>query len=122
MAINWPPDRRAADANGAAHRFSQMSTPAVVPGSMAAARCSTSSAAKLRQLGLECLELSELLDVGKLHGLDGTVLVLGQDQYVDHADGSGVDQREQLLSHLAREVAGSRWKLDDEIVNGTEFI
>ena len=46
VAISWPPERRAADANGAAHRFSQMSTPAVLPGSIAAARCSTSSAAR----------------------------------------------------------------------------
>ena len=45
LAISWPPERRAAAANGAAHRFSQMSTPAVVPGSIAAARCATSSAA-----------------------------------------------------------------------------
>jgi hypothetical protein len=37
-AISWPPERRAAEAKGAAHRFSQMSTPAVLPGSIAAAR------------------------------------------------------------------------------------
>ena len=42
-----------------AHRFSQMSTPAVLPGSIAAARRSTSSSAKqLRQLGLDRLQLS----------------------------------------------------------------
>ena len=45
LAMSWPPERRAADANGAAHRFSKMSTPAVLPGSIAAARWSTSSAA-----------------------------------------------------------------------------
>ena len=74
LAISWPPDRRAADANGAAHRFSQMSTPAVLPGSMAAARCSTSSAANSSaQLGLECLQLAELADVGQLHRLDRSV-------------------------------------------------
>jgi hypothetical protein len=33
-AISWPPARRAADANGAAHRFSHMSTPAVLPASL----------------------------------------------------------------------------------------
>ena len=32
FAISWPPERRAADANGAAHRFSQIRTPAVLPG------------------------------------------------------------------------------------------
>jgi hypothetical protein len=68
------------------------------------------------------LELSEFADIGELRRLDDTVLVLGQDQDVDHADGSGVDQREQLCSHLAREVARSRWKLDHQVVNGTEFI
>ena len=49
FAINWPPERRAADANGEAHRFSQMSTPAVLPGSFPA-RCSTSSSAKPAKL------------------------------------------------------------------------
>src|SRR6185436_12905330 len=52
------------------------------------------------QLRLDCFELSELADIGELHRLDGTVLVFGQDQYVDHTDGSGVDQREQLFGHL----------------------
>ena len=92
LAINWPPERRAAAANGAAHSFSQMSTPAVLPGSIAAARCSTSSSAKqLRQLGLDSLKLSELVDIGKLRCLDRTVLGLGQDQYVDHADGPEIN-------------------------------
>src|SRR5207302_10584788 len=44
LAISWPPECRTADAKGAAHRFSQMSTPAVLPGSIAAARWPTSSA------------------------------------------------------------------------------
>ena len=35
-AVSRPPERLAADANGAAQRFSQMSTPAVLPGSRAA--------------------------------------------------------------------------------------
>ena len=106
MAISWPPERRAADANGAAHRFSQISTPAVLPGSIAAARWTTSSSASSSaSFGLDRLQLAELGDVGELHGLDRAVLVLGQDQDVDHADGSGVDQREQLFRHLAGEVA-----------------
>src|SRR3954462_4133284 len=37
LAMSWPPERRAAEANGAAQRFSKMSTPAVLPGSIAAA-------------------------------------------------------------------------------------
>src|SRR3954447_6156972 len=44
LAISCPPERRSADAKGAAQRFSQMSTPAVLFGSMAAARCSVSPA------------------------------------------------------------------------------
>ena len=123
LAISWPPERRAADANGAAHRFSQMSTPAVLPGSMAAARCSTSSAANSSAscASTACSSPSSL-DVGELRRLDGAVLVLGEDQDVDHADRSGVDQREQLCGHLAGEVARSRWELDDEVVDGAELI
>ncbi len=45
LAMSCPPARRAADANGAAHRFSHTTTPATVPGSMAAPKWATSSAA-----------------------------------------------------------------------------
>src|SRR5215218_8650326 len=123
LAISCPPERRAADANGAAQRFSQTSTPAVLRGSMAAARCSTSSSANSSaSWALDGLQLSEFADVGELRRLDGTVLVLGEDQYVDHADRSGVDQREQLCGHLAGEVARSCWELDDQVVDGSEVI
>ena len=76
-------------------------------------------------------ELLALVDSGTIRVIDaliltkdkdGTVLVLGEDQYVDHADRSGVDQREQLCGHLAGEVARSRWELDDEVVDGAELI
>src|SRR3954465_14173109 len=77
---------------------------------------------ELGQFGLQCLELSELADVAELHRLDSTVLVLGEDDDVDHADRSRVDQREQLRGHLAGEVARSRWELDDEVVDGAEVI
>ena len=97
-----------------------MSTPAVLPGSIAAASCAdVFLGQQFRQLGLDCLQLSELGDVGELHRLDGTVGVFGEDQYVDHADDSGVDQREQFFRHLAGEVALSCRKLDYEVVNGT---
>ena len=73
-----------------------MSTPAVLPGSIAAARCATSSSANSPpSLGLERLQLSKLPDVGELRRL------------------------EQLFGHLAGEVARSCGKLDDEVVNGT---
>src|SRR5687767_1345500 len=60
---------------------------------------------ELRQLRLDRLQLTELADAGKLHRLDGTVLALGENQDVDHADRPGVDQREQLFRHLASEIA-----------------
>jgi|SRR5215207_4537938 len=66
--------------------------------------------------------VAELADVGELRRVDVAVLVLGEDQYVDHADRSGVDQREQLCGHFAGEVARSRRELDDEVVDGPEVI
>src|SRR3954447_15806003 len=43
---------------------------------------------QLRQLALDCLERSELVEVCELRRLDGTVRVLGEDKHVDHAGGS----------------------------------
>ena len=82
----------------------------MLPGSIAAARCSNVFLGQqLRELGLECLEpSSKLADVGELCRLDDTIVVLGEDQDVDHADRSGVDQCEQLFHHLTGEVAGAR--------------
>src|SRR3954471_10354864 len=74
------------------------------------------------QLGLDCFQLSELADIGELHRLDSTVLVLDQDQHVNDANCSGVDQREQLFRHLAGEVARSRRKFDHEVIDRAEFI
>ena len=39
-------------------------------------------------------------------------------KYVDDADRSGVDEREQFLRHLTREVARARRELDDQVVDG----
>ena len=123
LAMSWPPERRAAAANGAAHRFSQMSTPAVLPGSIAAARCSTSSSASSSASSASSAsQLAELADVGELHRLDGTVVGLGEDQNVDHADDAAVDQCEQLGDHVAGEVARSRRELDDCVVDRTQLI
>src|SRR5436853_2760673 len=55
---------------------------------------------ELGQLGLDGLQRSKVGDVGKLPGVDGTVLVLGEDQDVDHTDRPRVDQREQFFGHL----------------------
>src|SRR6478736_1656606 len=47
---------------------------------------------------------------------------VGLDGGDDHANGSGVDQREQLPGHLAGEVARSRWELHDDVVDGAELV
>src|SRR4051794_28391136 len=77
---------------------------------------------ELGQLRLDGLKRPELRGIGKFGSVDRTVLVLGEDQDVDHADRLGVDQRQQLRGHLAREIARSRWKLDDDVVDWTELI
>src|SRR3954454_18950199 len=77
---------------------------------------------ELRQLRLDGLQLSELLDVGELAGVDRTVLVLDEDQDVDDADRSGVDEPEELRRHLAGEVLRAGRELDDHIVNRAEFV
>ena len=65
-----------------------MSTPAVLPGSMAAARCSTSSAAETQPAEPRLLGIPSSLISERLHRIDGTVRVLGEDQDVDNADRS----------------------------------
>src|SRR4051794_32457904 len=107
-AISWPPARRAAEANGAAHRFSQINTPAVLPGlhrrrEVVDVFCRQ----QLAELRLDLLQRSEVVDVGELHRVDRPVLVLEQDQRVDHPDGASLYQCDQLRCHLAGEVARS---------------
>src|SRR4051794_9708328 len=77
---------------------------------------------QLRELRLDGLQLSELLDVGELGGVDRTVLVLVEDQDVDDADRSGVDEPDQLRRHLAGEVLRAGRKLDDHVVNRPELV
>jgi len=71
------------------------------------------------QLGLDHLQFPEFPAIGQLRRLDGTVRALGEDQYIDHADSAGVDQRSQLCCHLTCEAARSQRELDDDVVNGT---
>src|SRR6476619_7626931 len=73
---------------------------------------------ELRQLSLHRLQRSKLVDVGKLPRVDRPVLVLGEDQHVDDADRSGIDQRDELVGHLTREVGGPCRELDDDVVDG----
>ena len=74
---------------------------------------------ELSKLGLDCLQFSKFTGIGEFRRLDVPVRVLGEDQCIDHADGSGVDQCQQLCHHLTGEVARSRRELDDDVVNGT---
>ena len=74
---------------------------------------------ELPKLGLDCPQFSKFTGIGELRRLDVPVRVLGEDQCIDHADGPGVDQRQQLCRHLTGEVARSRRELDDDVVNGT---
>src|SRR6266513_2753888 len=54
------------------------------------------------------------------HG--GTIRHKAEAAYLRRSPALPPRQREQLCNHLAREVARSRWKLDDDVVNGTELI
>src|SRR4051795_11087331 len=77
---------------------------------------------QLRQLGLYRLQLSELPDIGELGGVDRPVLVLVENQDVDDADRSGVDELEKLRRHLTGEVHRSGWELDHQVINRAEFV
>src|SRR5580765_1911587 len=77
---------------------------------------------QLGELGLERLERSELIDVGKLHRLYDTISVLGEDQYVDHPDEPAINEREQLLCHLSGEVRRARREFDDQVVDWSQVI
>jgi hypothetical protein len=76
---------------------------------------------KFREVGFECLELAEFFDVGELHRVDGAIFGLRDDQNVDDANDSAVDESEKLFGHLAGEVAGSARELDDEVIDRSEF-
>ena len=108
MASSSSPERRTADANGAAHRFSQMSTPAVLPGSShrGGEVADAVRRQEFRQLRLGGLPLSEFPGIGELGRLDGPVRVFGEDQDIDQADGAGAVQPERAsLADRIRETA-----------------
>ena len=107
-ATSWPPARRAAEANGAAHLFSQTITPAVVPLSIDSARWMTSSAARISAISVSrCAQLVGHLEVVDLERLDGSVVGLLQDQQVEQPNGALVAEGGQLGRHLPREVLRS---------------
>src|SRR4051794_40404521 len=77
---------------------------------------------QLRQLGFDRLQLSELLDVGQLRGVDRSILVLVEDEDVDDADRPGIDELQKLCRHLAGEALRAGRKLNHHVVNGAEFV
>jgi hypothetical protein len=76
----------------------------------------------LGHLGLQDPQLVELVEVVHLVGLDAAVLVLVQDEQVEHPDGPGLGQRCQLGRHLAGEVAAARGELHDEVVHRSQLV
>src|SRR4051812_16728483 len=77
---------------------------------------------QLGQLRLEDLQWTELVEVGELHRLDVSVVVLDEHEDVDDPDRSGVDELDQLLGHGAGEVRALGRELDDQIVDGAELV
>src|SRR5215207_296263 len=77
---------------------------------------------QLREFRLEFDEGAEVAGVRQLEGVDRPVLVLRQDDRVDEADRAGLDEVQQLLRDLAGEVRLPFGELDDEEVNGSEFV
>ena len=76
----------------------------------------------LRDLGLERPELVDLVEVVDLEGLDRAVVVLVQDQQVEHPDLASLDQGGELLGHPAVEVALAGRELDDQVVHRAQLI
>jgi len=72
------------------------------------------------ELGLELDEFAEVAGIRQLHGVDGSVLVLGEDDRVDHTDGARFDQFEQFLGDLTGEILLPRREVDDEIVHRSQ--
>ncbi len=98
-------------------------TPATVPGSIAAARWTdVVLREELGEFGLEGLERAKVVEVGQFDGVDVAVVVLGQDEQVDQADRACLDQRDEFVCHLAGEITLTGGELDDDVVDGSEFV
>src|SRR4051794_35493048 len=77
---------------------------------------------QLGKLGFQSSQLSEVVEVGQLGNVHRAVIVLDQDEHVDDADSSPIDQSQQLGDHLTGEAGGSGRELDDHVVHGTKLI
>lgn len=69
------------------------------------------------ELRLQRPQLVEALEVVDLEGVDVAVVVLGEDEPVEHADRAGVDQRREFGDRLAGEVGLTGRELDYQVVD-----
>ena len=60
---------------------------------------------------LDCLQRTEVFDIGELHCVDGAILVLGEDQDVDHADEAAFDE----IGHMETPSVDERRERDRRI-------
>ena len=72
---------------------------------------------QLGQLRFEFDERSEIARIRQLERVDSPIVVLGQDDGVDHADCARFDQLQQLLDDFAAEALLPFGELDDKVVN-----
>ena len=123
FATSWPPARRTAEPNGAAHVFSQTSAAATLPGSIAAARWAMSSSARISASSASSLRRSpSSWEVVELHRLDVAVLVLLEDQEIEHADQFDIGEPGELGGDLAGEIRLARRELDHDKVDRPKLI
>ena len=118
LATSWPPDSRTAVPKGAAQVFSQTSTAAELPGSIAAATVGhVVLAEEHRELASypRSSPISAVVEVGQLERLERTVLVLLQDQEVEHTDQPAFDEVRQRRRDLTVEPAAG--ELDHDPVD-----
>jgi hypothetical protein len=60
---------------------------------------------ELSELSFKPFERPEIVEVGQLDRVEVPVVVLDEDEQVDEPDSSGVDEREELVGHVAVEGA-----------------
>ena len=122
-ATSWPPARRAAEANGAAHVFSHTSTPAVLPFSIASARWATSSAARISAISPSNARSSSTSSRSSISNASivpsSSLCRISRSSSPNRA---GLDERGQLGRHLPGEVALPSRKLHDEVVHRTQLV
>ena len=119
----WPPLRRTAVANGAAHVFSKQMSTADDPGSMpspAVGGILVAEQAAACALEHDQVVLAVAVDVGDLQAGDRAVELLRDGEDVEHADDAAVDEVDEQRDGLAgaRRV---RRVADDDDVDGSEF-